>query len=89
MLCYKDNILITSKNKEKHKHYLQQIFDRPRKHGLQINVAKCLLEVTEIKYLGYLTIILLTTREQSLFQKELKPSRHAIDPNPYAACTDS
>jgi hypothetical protein len=52
--CYIDDILVASKNEGEHEHHLLQIFNRLRKYRLQIDIAKCVLRVTDIKYLGYL-----------------------------------
>lgn len=50
---YIDDLLVASKNEEEHKTHLEQIFQRLKKYGLSINVAKSKFAEKEVEYLGY------------------------------------
>lgn len=45
--------MIASRNEEEHKKHIEEVFKRLRKHGLAINLAKCVFGEKEVKYLGY------------------------------------
>lgn len=51
---YLDDLLIASSSEEEHKKHLALVFDRLQKYGLCINIAKSVLGVDHIEYLGYL-----------------------------------
>lgn len=50
---YIDDILIASETKEVHETHLRSVFTRLQKHGLILNLNKCMLGVEEIDFLGY------------------------------------
>lgn len=50
---YLDDLLVASKDEEEHRTHLEQIFQRLRKYGLSINVAKSRFAEEEVEYLGY------------------------------------
>jgi hypothetical protein len=49
-----DDILIASRTREEHLHHLRLLFERLKKHGLVINLAKCQFGRSEISFLGHL-----------------------------------
>lgn len=49
-----EDILVFSINPDEHKIHLQELFDRLRAYGLQINPAKCQLGQSQVQYLGHL-----------------------------------
>ena len=51
---YIDDICISSKTPEEHKHHLRLVFERLQQHGLTINLAKCQFGQETIKFLGHL-----------------------------------
>lgn len=51
--CYIDDILIASRDLQQHKQHIRIVFDRLRKHGLSINISKCVFGQTHVEYLGY------------------------------------
>lgn len=51
---YIDDILIASRTPEEHEHHLREVLQRLREFGLSINVDKCVLGASEVRYLGYL-----------------------------------
>ena len=51
--CYIDDLFIASETEEQHEEHLRTVFQRLREHGLSINVAKCVMGVNEVHYLGY------------------------------------
>lgn len=52
--CYLDDVLIASHSPEEHKGHLQEVFDKFQSYGLQLNVSKCVLGKSEVKFLGHL-----------------------------------
>ena len=51
--CYIDDIIIAPTNADEHEKYLRAVFERLDKHGLSINVSKCVFGASEVDYLGY------------------------------------
>ena len=51
--CYIDDILIASATEEEHEKHLRMVFKRLSEYGLTINLAKCVLGVPELLYVGY------------------------------------
>ncbi|KAL1518322.1 hypothetical protein ABEB36_001961 [Hypothenemus hampei] len=51
--CYIDDIIVASSGPEQHMQHLRQIFQRLRKYGLSINIAKCNFGKEKVEYLGY------------------------------------
>lgn len=51
---YIDDICVASTTADEHQEHLRKIFNRLREYGLTINVAKCRLGKSEIKFLGHL-----------------------------------
>ncbi|GFR27780.1 retrovirus-related Pol polyprotein from transposon 17.6, partial [Trichonephila clavata] len=51
---YLDDILIASDSEEQHKTHLKLVFDRLQKYGLQVNISKSSLGVTQLEFLGNL-----------------------------------
>jgi hypothetical protein len=52
--CYIDYILVHSKTFEMHIQHLRQCFQRLRKHGLKLNLAKCDFGCVKVSYLGHI-----------------------------------
>jgi len=52
--AYIDDILIASISEEEHLKHLRILFKRLRKYDFIINLAKCVFEQPEVKFLGYL-----------------------------------
>lgn len=50
--CYLDDILIASQTESEHKNHLRQVLQRLKEYGLSINVEKCNIGQSEVKYLG-------------------------------------
>lgn len=50
---YIDDLLVASRSEEEHRDHLEQIFQRLKKYGLSINVAKSKFAEKEVEYLGY------------------------------------
>nr|KYP59949.1 Retrovirus-related Pol polyprotein from transposon opus [Cajanus cajan] len=51
---YIDDIIVGSKQKEKHLRHLKSSFERMRKHGLKMNPLKCAFGVTAGEFLGFI-----------------------------------
>lgn len=51
--AYLDDILVASRNEEEHHKHLREVFERLRKHGIVVNLAKCELGKSEVKFLGH------------------------------------
>lgn len=51
---YTDDIIVTSKCKEDHLKYLQQVFDRLNHFNMKLNANKCIFGVTSVKFPGYM-----------------------------------
>ena len=47
-----DDILIFSKTLSEHRKHVRTVLQRLREHGLQIDIAKCTFESTQVTYLG-------------------------------------
>lgn len=54
VFCYLDDILIASVSKEQHHQHLSAVLERLQQHGLTINMSKCAIGKSEVKYLGSL-----------------------------------
>jgi hypothetical protein len=54
VVCYLDDILIYSCNKEDHKCNVREVLRQLRKHKLYARANKCKFSVTETKYLGFI-----------------------------------
>ena len=52
--AYIDEILIASASVEEHKNHLSVVFDRLKKHGLQVNMEKYLFGKYEIEFFGHI-----------------------------------
>lgn len=50
---YLDDILVSSVDEKEHSDHLRALFDRLERHGVVINVAKCVFGVSEIDFLGF------------------------------------
>lgn len=50
---YIDDILIASNNIDEHEQHLRIVFERLQKHGLSINLQKCVFGAKTVKFLGY------------------------------------
>lgn len=53
VFAYIDDLLIASTSKEQHYEHLKILFERLKKFGLVISVAKCVFGATEVNFLGY------------------------------------
>lgn len=51
---YVDDILVFSRNSEEHLCHLRILFQRLVDYGVVLNISKCVLGATEVKFLGYL-----------------------------------
>ncbi len=56
ILAYINNLLVHTKDHNKHLEILEQLFVRLRKHWLKINLPKSFFGAVEVSYLGALTI---------------------------------
>lgn len=52
--CYLDDILVASANPEEHVIRLRAVLKRLHEHGIKINVSKCMFDVAQVPFLGYL-----------------------------------
>ena len=52
-MAYIDDILVFSSSINEHFQHLQAVFNRLRRHGLKIKLAKCQFLMAETKYLGF------------------------------------
>ena len=50
---YIDNVLIASKTTAEHKVHLRLVFELFVSYGILINPAKCVLSVSQLRFLGY------------------------------------
>lgn len=53
VICYIDDICISSDNVDEHKQHLRIVFNRLRQHGLKINASKCNIGQSEVIFLGH------------------------------------
>ena len=53
MLCYIDDILITSTNDEEHMKNLSDILTRLKQQGIKLRKDKCKFMATSVEYLGH------------------------------------
>ena len=53
VFVYLDDILISSKNEEKHSRHLHEVFKRLSKASLAINAAKSEFFASELEFLGH------------------------------------
>ena len=53
ILAYIDDLLVHTKDHNKHLEILEQLFIRLRKHGLKINLPKSFFGAVEVSYLGF------------------------------------
>lgn len=51
--AYVDDILIFSRTMQEHKQHLEEIFERLQRHGILINVNKCVIARESLVFLGY------------------------------------
>ena len=54
IFCFVDDILIAGKNKDEHQERLCKVLDRIKDHDIKINKEKCLFQVSEVEYLGFI-----------------------------------
>ena len=52
-MSYIDDILIASEDEKRHEEHLTCVFDRLKKYGLSLNVAKCIFGKENVEFLGY------------------------------------
>nr|VZI17500.1 unnamed protein product [Spirometra erinaceieuropaei] len=50
---YIDDIFVASSSAEEHASHLRQIFQRFQQHGLQLNIGKCIFDVSSLNFLGH------------------------------------
>ena len=53
VMCYLDDLLISSENEEKHEKLLNRVFQLLQDSGLKVKPEKCEIAVPELMYLGY------------------------------------
>ena len=53
VVCYLDNILITTISVEEHKEILSEVLQRLEKHNINAKLSKCEFFKCSINYLGY------------------------------------
>ena len=53
VLVFMDDILIYSKNEEKHKQHLKQVFEILREHKLYAKLSKCVFFTSCVEFLGH------------------------------------
>lgn len=51
--CYIDDILIASKDQQQHEQHIREVLKRLQRHGLSINLPKCVFGAAEVHYLGF------------------------------------
>jgi len=56
MLAYVDDMVVTSKEKDLHIAYLEELFMTIAKYNLKFNPEKCMFGVEAGKFLGFLLI---------------------------------
>ncbi|GGS28213.1 hypothetical protein GCM10010252_78000 [Streptomyces aureoverticillatus] len=54
VVCYLDDILIYSKNVEKHEIHVRQVLQKLRNAELYAKMEKCVFHTTQIDFLGYI-----------------------------------
>ncbi len=54
VFAYLNDIIIMSETQAEHSHLLDLVFQRLQSHGLIVNVDKCTLAASSIKFLGHL-----------------------------------
>lgn len=54
VFAYIDDLLVASKDEQKHLQHLKKVFDRLTEYGLVINLSKSHFRRSEVKFLGYL-----------------------------------
>lgn len=54
VFIYIDDILVASTSVEEHRKHLHTVFQRLREYSLRLNVDKCVFEVPELEFLGYM-----------------------------------
>ena len=54
MEVYIDDMLVKSRKEELHLDNLRETFDTLRKYHMRLNLAKCVLEVSSGKFLGFI-----------------------------------
>ena len=52
VFIYLDDILVASRDADEHKRHLREVLVKLRDNGMAINVSKCVLGQTAVKYLG-------------------------------------
>ena len=52
VFVYLDDILVASNDEDEHKQHLREVLSKLRDNGLAINVSKCVLGQSAVKYLG-------------------------------------
>ena len=52
MFVYLDDILVASSDEDEHKKHLREVLRKLRDNGMAINVSKCVLGQSAVKYLG-------------------------------------
>lgn len=53
VLVFFDDILLYSKDRSEHMWHLREVFEILKKHQYVVNLKKCVLGTTKIKYLGH------------------------------------
>lgn len=54
LFAYLDDVLVGSASDDEHKEHMKLVFERLDKYGLRINVAKSVMGVDQLEFLGYL-----------------------------------
>ena len=54
VICYLDDILIFSKNKEDHEKHIRLVLDKLRKAGLYAKLEKCIFHQSEVEFFGFI-----------------------------------
>ena len=53
VFVYLDDVLVASKTPDEHRVHLTHLFERFKRHGLVLNVAKCIFGEPQLKFLGH------------------------------------
>ena len=53
VICYIDDILVSSQDELKHLEILSEVFQRLETHGFRLKLSKCELMMTSVVYLGH------------------------------------
>jgi len=53
VFVYLDDLLVASSSKKEHERDVRAVLDRMKKHGLVLNLEKCVFGVPEVEYLGH------------------------------------